>query len=67
MLATDGRNLFFVEEDGTILDVTRNGQLTFAFVLDVAAAQDEVKRKLNQEQLANFTLLNRRLKYSKVA
>jgi hypothetical protein len=67
MLATDGRNLFFVEEDGTVLDLTKDGQFTFAFVLDVSAAQAEVKRKLNPEQLANFNLRNLRLEYSKVA
>jgi DNA-binding transcriptional MerR regulator len=66
MLATDGKNLLFVEEEGTVVDLTKNGQLTFAFVLDVAAARDEVKRKLNQEQLANFNLRNLRIKYSKV-
>jgi DNA-binding transcriptional MerR regulator len=64
MLATDGTSLFFLEENDTLLDLTQQGQLTFAFVLDVTAAQAEVKQKLTGEQLANYRLINRPLKYA---
>ena len=64
MLVTDGRSLFFFEGNGTLLDLTRQGQLTFAFVLDVAAAQAEVERNLTPEQLANFSLRNRSLRFA---
>jgi hypothetical protein len=64
MLATDGSSLFFLGENDTLLDLTQQGQLTFAFVLDVAAAQAEVKQKLSAEQLANYRLTNRPLKYA---
>jgi len=64
MLATDGASLFFPEESGTLIDLTRSGQLAFSFVLDVGAAQADVKKKLRGEQLANFSLNNRRLRYA---
>ncbi|MEN2793662.1 MerR family transcriptional regulator [Sphingomonas oligophenolica] len=62
MLATDGVSLFFVDSDGAIADLTRNGQLAFAFVLDVAVAQAEVRDRLTQDQLNHYSLRNLKLK-----
>ena len=64
MLATDGRNLYFVEENHTLRSLTENGQLTFAFVLDVAAVQSEVKSRLSESQMKYYSLSNRRLRYA---
>jgi DNA-binding transcriptional MerR regulator len=64
MLATDGHSLFFLEPAGTLIELTQQGQLAFAFVLDVAAAQAEVKKNLSAQQLAHFTLHNRARKYA---
>lgn len=66
LLATDGRDLFFPQKDGTLLSLTQEGQLTFAFVLDMSAAEDEVKRDMNmtEEQRVNFDLKNRPIRYA---
>jgi DNA-binding transcriptional MerR regulator len=60
MLATDGRNVFFPQENGTLVDLTQGGQLTFAFVLDIAAATAEVQSSLSPEELKRFTFKNQR-------
>ena len=62
MLATDGRDLFFIEPGGIIADLTKGGQLAFAFVLDVQTAQNEVRSALDEEQLAHFSMKNFALK-----
>jgi DNA-binding transcriptional MerR regulator len=64
MLATDGRKLFFIEHGGTIRDLTNDGQLAFAFVLDVAKAHDEIRTQLTEDQLRYFTLTNKPLLYA---
>jgi DNA-binding transcriptional MerR regulator len=64
LLATDGRSLFSIQRNGSLLDLTQQGQLTFAFVLDVAAAQAEVKKNLTPQQLAHFTLRNLPRRYA---
>jgi DNA-binding transcriptional MerR regulator len=63
-LATDGKSLFFPEDGDTLLDLTRHGQLTFAFVLDMSAARREVEQQMTEEQLARFSLKNRRIKFA---
>ena len=64
LLATDGSNLYFVQGRSTLLDLTRNGQLAFAFVLDVAVARREIEQRLSREQTLNFDLGNRRIKFA---
>ena len=64
MLATDGKSLFFIEENGSLRDLTQNCQLTFAFVLDVAAAKAEVQSAMTSEQLQEFSFKNRKLRYA---
>lgn len=66
LLATDGSRLFFLERRDTLLDLTQNGQLAFAFVLDIALAQADVRRELSAEQLANFALVNRPLRFAAI-
>jgi DNA-binding transcriptional MerR regulator len=63
-LATDGQNLYLLDEQGRLTDLNRNGQFAFFFVLDVASAQDEVRRKLGKEQLESFTLENRPIRFA---
>jgi DNA-binding transcriptional MerR regulator len=64
LLATDGRNVFFPNTDGTLLDLTQHGQLAFAFVMDASAAENDVKQNLTAEQRVNFDLKNRKIKYA---
>jgi DNA-binding transcriptional MerR regulator len=61
LLGTDGKKLFFPDENGSLIELTREGQRSFAFVLDVARAQSDVKRSLSQRQLELFELRNRPL------
>jgi hypothetical protein len=64
LLATDGRNLYFLQGKNTLLDLTKHGQLTFAFVLDVAAAKRQVEQQLTDQQRAGFSLRNREIRYT---
>jgi DNA-binding transcriptional MerR regulator len=64
LLATDGKNLYFLQARDTLLDLTRHGQLAFAFVLDISAARQDVELQLTADQLAGFTFANRRIKYA---
>lgn len=64
LLTTDGRNLFFVQGQSSVLDLTNNGQLAFAFVLDVSAAKKEVENRLTADQLGAFDLSNRRIRFA---
>ncbi len=61
MLGTDGTSLFFVDGDGAIRDLTQNGQLAFAFLLDVRMVRNEIVGQLSEERRRYFTLSNRRL------
>jgi DNA-binding transcriptional MerR regulator len=63
LLATDGKTLFYPDERGALIELTRGGQRSFAFVLDVAKAQAEVKRRLTRKQLDRFEIRNRPLKF----
>ncbi len=42
-----------------LLDLTTNGQLAFAFVLDFAVVRKEVEQRLSRDQMLNFDLGNR--------
>jgi DNA-binding transcriptional MerR regulator len=61
LLGTDGKKLFYPDEKGALIELTRAGQRSFAFVLDVARAQADVKRHLSQKQIERFELQNRPL------
>lgn len=58
MLATNGEKLFFVNPNGSLRDLTHDGQLAFAFLLDVGSAQRDVQQCLPEDQLAHFTMRN---------
>lgn len=64
LLATDGRDLYFVQGRTNVLALTKNGQLAFAFVLDVSAVRRDVEQQLDAEQLQRFSLRNGRLLYA---
>ncbi len=64
-LATDGHNLYLMDDQGRLTDITRQGQLAFLFVLDVASVQDEVRRKMDKEQLGSFSLVNRPIRFAR--
>lgn len=61
LLATDGVSLFVPDENGSLHDLARRGQMAFTFLLDVQAARREVCSKLTPEQLAKFSMRNRPL------
>jgi DNA-binding transcriptional MerR regulator len=65
LLGTDGKTLFYPDEKGSLIELTREGQRSFAFVLDVARAQSDVKRHLSQRQNELFELRNRPLRFDK--
>lgn len=65
LLATDGTSLFFPEENGTVRDLTRNGQLGFAFLLDMRSAKAEIEVRLSETEREHFSLENRRLIYAR--
>ena len=65
LLATDGQSLFFVQGRTSVTDLTNNGQMAFAFVLDVSHAQKEIENQLTEEQMRNFDLRNRPIRYAK--
>jgi DNA-binding transcriptional MerR regulator len=58
LLGTDGKKLFFPDENGSLVELTRDGQRSFAFVLDVTRAQSDVKRQLSSKQIDLFELRN---------
>ncbi len=41
-MVTDGKEVFMVEDPKLIVQLTKNGQLAFAFVLDTEDARQEV-------------------------
>lgn len=61
LLATDGNRLYSVQENGTLLDLTKDGQLAFSFVLDARSAMDEVRSRLTTEQRKDFSFYPKRL------
>lgn len=63
LVVTDGVDLYLPDENGTLVDLARGGQLTFAFVLDVGRAQAELKAELGEEYLKHFNLTNRPLRF----
>jgi DNA-binding transcriptional MerR regulator len=64
LLATDGRNVYFQMKDGSLLDLEPSMQKSFAFVLDVAKAQEEAKGAIDSERRERFSLQNHPLIYS---
>lgn len=63
-LVTEGSRLYYPEENGSLSDLTQQGQFAFAFVLDVNAAKAEVKQRMSEEERAKFSLENRRIKFA---
>lgn len=49
-LVTDGREIF-LHEYGTLESLTQNGQLSFAFVIDLSVCENEI----NAARLATLT------------
>jgi hypothetical protein len=45
-LTTDGSAVFFRKDSSTVVDLTRDGQLAFAFVLDTEAIASEVREEI---------------------
>lgn len=60
LLATDGKKIFYHDRKDSLIELTAgNLQRTFAFVLDVSDAQEEVRKRINNaEKRRRFTLEN---------
>ena len=46
-LITDGRDVFLEEEPGALVNLNREGQMAFAFIVDVGHARDDVVKVAN--------------------
>lgn len=62
MLVTDGISILVHEEDGSILDLTKGGQLAFAFVMDLAATDTELRNSVDDERRKHFSYKKQPLK-----
>lgn len=67
MLVTDGASIWIHEEDGSLVELTRSGQLAFAFVVDLAAADAELRRSVDPLRRAHFNYEAQELKLAEVA
>lgn len=66
LLATDGVSLFVPDENGSLHDLARRGQMAFTFLLDVNAAREEVRANLSPKQREHFSMRNRPLRASTI-
>ena len=48
-LMTDGREAFFADEPGAFVDLAEDGQLGFAFIIDVERARRDVLRAVARQ------------------
>ena len=46
-LITDGRSVFFEDDPGVFTDLTADGQMAFAFIVDLSQAKADVLRKMS--------------------
>jgi DNA-binding transcriptional MerR regulator len=65
MIATDGRRVYFYQPNGSLVELTRHRQQTFAFVLDVTKVKSEVITRMEPAKRKGFVLENRPLVYAK--
>lgn len=66
LLSTDGKKLYYHDRKGSLVELTPGHQRAFAFVLDVAEAQREVKKLITRvasRKLTEYTIENRPLIY----
>jgi DNA-binding transcriptional MerR regulator len=50
-LITDGKELLFEDDAGRLVDLTKDGQMAFAFIADFAHARAEVSSKLKESSV----------------
>lgn len=55
LLITDGASIVLREPDGSVRDLTAGGQLAFAFVMDLARTEAELRSGMDGERERNFT------------
>jgi DNA-binding transcriptional MerR regulator len=55
LLVTDGKNIFMCYEDGSIIDLTRGRQHSFAFVIDLAEADADIRSRCDATRLHHFS------------
>ncbi len=63
LLVTDGRNIYYHDRGGSLVELTPGRQRSFAFVVDVEKTQDEVKQRISKAKLARYTIHNEPLLY----
>ena len=49
-LLTNGREVFLADELGALHDLSKDGQLCFAFVVDICHARDDVKKRVQEQR-----------------
>ena len=54
-LITDGREVFLADEPNALMDLNRDGRLTFAFIVDIEHARGDVLRTANASPHRYFT------------
>ncbi|WP_339855600.1 MerR family transcriptional regulator [uncultured Nisaea sp.] len=45
-MITDGKNVFYKENAGAIVELSNGGQLAFAFIIDMDVQQDHIEKSL---------------------
>ncbi len=58
LLATDGKRIYYHDRKGSLVELAPSRQRSFAFVVDVEHAQNEVKQRLSKRKLERFTIRN---------
>jgi len=65
LLATDGSQIYFPHRNGSLVELTPARQQTFAFVLDIAKTQDDVRSRMGARKRDLYSLENRDLQFEK--
>jgi DNA-binding transcriptional MerR regulator len=47
-LLTDGKNVFFIDKDNVITDLTNNGQISFSFIIDIQNIYHDVQYRVSR-------------------
>lgn len=59
-LITDGRDIFLEEEPGRLVNLNAEGQMTFAFIIDIRKAQSDVTKRVEELGLSKQRKLHSR-------
>lgn len=63
LLATDGKEVYFYHQNGSLVELTKQRQQAFSFVVDVAKVQREVRGRIERVKRQAFAMENLPLRY----